>query len=160
MHCSSITLPNFMLHHTLNFNVFRQIVCEICLSFKICYSTGLWYSAEYWSFFIGDVTNKFQLSVSGFSGDTDDALQFPQFTTTNYGNNAAANGQKFSTEDKDNDAAAAQCAQTRGGGWWYGSTCSMPVLNADGMANWYDGRSTQQTAPNVVASRMKIQLAN
>ena len=127
---------------------------------QIRYSNGLWYSAEYWSFSIGDETDNFQLSVSGFSGDADDALQFPQ-STTNYGSSAAANGQKFSTSDMDNDLMNfSNCAQTQGGGWWYGSTCSMPALNVDGMAHWYDGRSTQTTAPDIIASMMKIQLAN
>ena len=39
-------------------------------------STHLWYSAEYWSFQIGDELNdKYRLNVSGYSGDAGDSLQ-------------------------------------------------------------------------------------
>ena len=41
------------------------------------WSTNLWFSAEYWSFKIGDELNdKYRLEVSGYSGDTGDALQY------------------------------------------------------------------------------------
>jgi len=40
-------------------------------------STGLWYSAEYWSFEIGDELNdNYRLHVSGYSGDAGDSLQY------------------------------------------------------------------------------------
>jgi len=38
---------------------------------------NLWYSAEYWSFKIGDELNtKYRLEVSGYSGDAGDSLQY------------------------------------------------------------------------------------
>jgi len=41
------------------------------------WSTNLWYSAEYWSFKIGDELNdKYRLEVSGYSGDAGDSLQY------------------------------------------------------------------------------------
>jgi len=40
-------------------------------------SSSLWYSAEYWSFKIGDEVNeKYRLEVSGYSGDAGDSLQY------------------------------------------------------------------------------------
>jgi len=40
-------------------------------------SSNLWYSAEYWSFRIGDEVNeKYRLEVSGYSGDAGDSLQY------------------------------------------------------------------------------------
>ena len=40
-------------------------------------STNLWYSAEYWSFKIGDeVNDKYRLEVSGYSGDAGNSLQY------------------------------------------------------------------------------------
>jgi len=39
--------------------------------------TNRWYSAEYWSFKIGDELNtKYRLEVAGYSGDAGDALQY------------------------------------------------------------------------------------
>jgi len=86
-------------------------------------STNLWYSAEYWSFKIGDGPNdKYRLDVAGYSGDAGDALQYEG----DYNGNGAFgdyynNGMKFTTYDRDNDKAVAeQCAaQRRFGGWWY-----------------------------------------
>ena len=38
-------------------------------------SSGLWYSAEYWSFTIGDETNtKYRIDVDGYSGDAGNGL--------------------------------------------------------------------------------------
>ena len=40
------------------------------------WSTNLWYSAEYWSFKIGDESDyQYQLQVSGYSGDAGNGLQ-------------------------------------------------------------------------------------
>jgi len=40
-------------------------------------STSKWYSAEYWTFKIGDELNdKYRLEVSGYSGDAGDSLQY------------------------------------------------------------------------------------
>jgi len=85
-------------------------------------STNLWYSAEYWSFKIGDELNdKYRLEVSGYSGDAGDSLQYEG------GWNGYAclgchnhNGMKFTTYDQDNDLSArGNCASFKKGGWWY-----------------------------------------
>ena len=85
-------------------------------------STNLWYSAEYWSFKIGDELNdKYRLEVAGYSGDAGDPLQ-------NY-----HNGMKFTTRDNDNDLiTSGNCAINggginRSGGWWYKS-CMLACL--------------------------------
>jgi len=84
-------------------------------------SSDLWYSAEYWSFKIGDeLSDKYRLEVSGFSGDAGDSLQYEgdwegdgDYGCYNH------NGAIFSTFDQDNDAFHLNCALIRGGGWWY-----------------------------------------
>ena len=85
-------------------------------------STDLWYSAEYWSFKIGNELNrKYRLDVSGYSGDAGDSLQYEG----NYNDNGNFgyfyhNGMHFSTYDHDNDRLVDNnCAVGRRGGWWY-----------------------------------------
>ena len=84
--------------------------------------TNLWYSAEYWSFKIGDELNdKYRLEVSGYSGDASDSLNYEgdwmgnaRFGIYNH------NGMKFSTFDQDNDLqVGTSCAFVDGGGWWF-----------------------------------------
>jgi len=87
-------------------------------------SANLWYSAEYWSFKIGDGLNvdKYRLDVSGYSGDAGDALQYEG----EYNGNGKFgfyyhNGMKFTTYDQDNDHGVDNCAAGHSGGWWYKS---------------------------------------
>jgi len=78
-------------------------------------STNLWYSAEYWSFKIGDELNdKYRLHVSGYSGDAGDGLHTGVIDGWQY-----HDGRNFTTYDNDNDLAPFNCAPNRGGGWWY-----------------------------------------
>ena len=85
-------------------------------------STNLWYSAEYWSFKIGDELNdKYRLDVSGYSGDAGDTLQYEGDHNSNglYGRYYNS-GMKFSTYDRDNDSTGMfHCALDKRGGWWY-----------------------------------------
>jgi len=94
------------------------------------WSTKLWYSAEYWSFKIGDELNdKYRLEVSGYSGDASDSLNHEgdwngdaRFGTYDH------NGMKFSTIDQDNDLQdASNCAFGGGGGWWF-NDCTYACL--------------------------------
>jgi len=127
-------------------------------------STNLWYSAEYWSFKIGDELNdKYRLEVSGYSGDAGDSLQYEgdhgndedddddnerliglwveQYEGDYDGNLRFGiyyhNGMSFTTYDQDNDYFGGNCASGRGGGWWYNS-CVWACLTC-GMARfeWY-----------------------
>ena len=81
----------------------------------------LWYSAEYWSFKVGDELNdKYRLNVSGYSGDAGDALQYEGDWNGNGGfGNYLHNGMMFSTYDQDNDRYDDNCVAERGGGWWF-----------------------------------------
>jgi len=113
-------------------------------------SSNLWYSAEYWSFTIGDELNdKYRLDVSGYSGDAGDSLRWSE----DYGGNGCFgcylhNGMKFTTYDSDNDpSTTGNCASQKAGGWWF-NRCFMACLMCNQPTyDWYAG---------VVNSRMMI----
>jgi len=89
-------------------------------------STGLWYSAEYWSFTIGDETNdQYRIKVDGYSGDAGDVMH----VTINNGS-YYLDGMMFKTYDHDNDPRH-NCAVTYGDGWWY-NTCHSVSLTSPG----------------------------
>ena len=76
--------------------------------------------AKYSSFSIGDNTTDYTLSVDGYTGDAGDTLLSHWET---------ANGSKFSTKDRDNDAySSGNCAVNYSGAWWYYS-CHGANLN-------------------------------
>jgi len=111
------------------------------------YITALWYSAEYWSFKIGDELNdKYRLEVSGYSGDAGDSLQYE-----GDGGTFNHNGMKFTTYDQDNDNNGTNCASSSGGGWWYNS-CFWVCLTCTSVKNSWG------TIGDVVNSRMMIKL--
>jgi len=114
-------------------------------------STNLWYSAEYWSFKIGDELNdKYRLEVSGYSGDTGDFLQYEGDSN---GNSCFGcyyhNGMKFTTYDQDNDLADGNCAPSRCGGWWYRNCFWICLMCDEAHYEWW-------TAKYGVNSRMMI----
>jgi len=114
-------------------------------------STNLWYSAEYWSFQIGDELNdKYRLDVAGYSGDAGDSLEWEDDWNGNgdfgiYNHN----GMKFTTQDQDNDLASGNCAPSRGGGWWY-NACMWACLTC------YQSKYEWWTLGYTVNSRMMI----
>jgi len=117
-------------------------------------STNLWYSAEYWSFKIGDELNdKYRLEVAGYSGDAGDSLLYEgDFRGDGIFGNYYHNGMKFTTYDQDNDPAIFEnCASPRGGGWWY-NMCYWACLT--GTSYYYEWN----TLGWVVNSRMMIKL--
>ena len=118
-------------------------------------STNRWFSAEYWSFKIGDELNdKYWLNVSGYSGDAGDWLQHESDWNGN-GNFGHYNhdGMKFSTNDQDNDNfGGLHCALARGGGWWY-NRCYMVCLTCNSANNRCDILSSGY---HVINSRMMI----
>ncbi|XP_062584355.1 ficolin-1-like [Saccostrea cucullata] len=72
--------------------------------------------AVYSTFYIGDEDNKYNLTVSGYSGTADDSLAYH-------------NGMKFSTKFQDNDRySTVNCAKDRLGAWWY-RACTNSNLN-------------------------------
>ena len=89
--------------------------------------------AKYSTFKVLDSSTDYRLSIAGYSGDAGDSLD-------------DANGQRFSTKDRDNDISFDHCAIAFKGGWWY-EACHEANLNglyhsgnhssyADGI-NWY-----------------------
>ena len=100
-------------------------------------STDLWYSAEYWSFHVGDELNdKYRLDLSGYSGDAGDAMRYEgDDAGDGFFGDYNHNGAGFTTYDQDNDLCgripAENCAYYGGGGFWYGCcywiclTCQM-----------------------------------
>ena len=72
--------------------------------------------AKYKSFQVLDSSRKYELSVSGYSGNAGDSLAYQ-------------NRMKFSTKDQDNDEAPkGDCATKHKGAWWYKS-CHQSNLN-------------------------------
>jgi len=114
-------------------------------------STNLWYSAEYWSFQIGDELNdKYRLDVAGYSGDAGDSLEWEgDYNGNGYFGIYNHNGMKFTTQDQDNDLSSSNCAPSRGGGWWYNS-CMWACLTC------YQSKYEWWTLGYTVNSRMMI----
>jgi len=101
-------------------------------------STDFWYSAEYWSFKIGDELNdKYRLEVAGYSGDAGDSLHY-MGEWDGDGNFGAYNhnGMSFTTHDQDNDNADINCVTTRGGGWWYNGCFFACLTCAEAKYSW------------------------
>jgi len=116
-------------------------------------SNNLWYSAEYWSFQIGhETTNKYRLSVEGYSGDAGDSLQY-QGNYNGDGNFGSYlhDGMMFSTNDQDNDLATENCAAGRRGAWWFNS-CFWACLTCNHDKHDWDTLS----GGDLVNSRMMI----
>ena len=75
--------------------------------------------AKYSTFQILDSSTKYQLNVSGYSGDATDSL---------IDHIESHQGMKFTTKDRDNDLASGNCAVSYKGAWWYHS-CHRANLN-------------------------------
>jgi len=102
-------------------------------------SSNLWFSAEYWSFKIGDELNdKYRLEVSGYSGDAGDSLHYEgDWNGNGYFGSYLHDGMIFTTFDQDNDEhSPANCAAGRGGGWWY-NNCYWACLTCDEFSNMW-----------------------
>jgi len=111
--------------------------------FQLKRVTGVWQSVEYSSFSVGPESDKYRLSVSGFSGDTDDALAAPTNPATN------GNGMQFSTKDQDNDMKSnGRCTYH---GWWF-NNCSRSRLTCKGNAYW----DASATVRSVTFARMLV----
>nr|KAG5690336.1 hypothetical protein BaRGS_027633 [Batillaria attramentaria] len=72
--------------------------------------------AKYSTFRVAGPSDKYRLTVSGYSGSAGDSLTFH-------------NNQPFSTYDRDNDAQNTNCAVINHGAWWY-RNCGNSNLNA------------------------------
>jgi len=72
--------------------------------------------AHYTSFSIASESDKYALSVSGYSGTAGDSL-------------SSHNGKPFSTKDRDHDASDFNCAEVFTGAWWFKNGCFNSHLN-------------------------------
>lgn len=105
---------------------------------------------EYSSFKVGDASSNYVMTFdpATFSGNIGNAL---------------STGKPFTTRDKDNDDATANCAVARSGGFWYYDQCDGPNLNglqpgASGsntlqQRTWFPWKSDSGT---IVVSEMKL----
>jgi len=66
--------------------------------------------AQYTQFMVNDETNKYRMTVTGYTGDAGNDL-------------SGHSGSQFSTPDMDNDVSSDHCAAVKGGGWWYHNYC-------------------------------------
>jgi len=73
-----------------------------------------WSYSHYNLFSVGSASEKYPLTVEGFTGKGDD-----RFAPGSH------SGQKFSTADNDNDLWENNCAATWNSGWWYGICASI-----------------------------------
>ena len=117
-------------------------------------SSNLWYSAEYWSFKIGDELDEYRLEVSGYSGDAGDALLYEGDRNGDglFGD-YLQNGMNFTTQDRDNDqSAVSNCASHLKGGWWHNTCVVMACLTCRATDYMWDSLDD----PRLVSSRMMI----
>jgi hypothetical protein len=66
--------------------------------------------------------------------------------------NAATNGMKFTTKDKDNDRHPSNCANTYKVGWWY-NFCFGSDLNFGKYHGWSDGQIGRFPSETIMAIR-------
>uniref|UniRef100_K1QU85 Ficolin-2 n=1 Tax=Magallana gigas TaxID=29159 RepID=K1QU85_MAGGI len=71
--------------------------------------------AKYSTFTVGSESQKYKLTVGGYSGTAGDSLAYQ-------------NGMKFSTKDQDNDKWNKHCGVHFQGGWWF-KDCEQAYLN-------------------------------
>jgi len=71
---------------------------------------------------VGPETDKYRLSVSGFSGDEGDAIAAPVNSMR------VANGMQFSCFGADNDQKGSGLCSDGHGGWWF-KLCTRSLLN-------------------------------
>ena len=75
--------------------------------FDLQFTSGTWLYANYSRFIVGNVSDKYRLNITGYSGNAGDAM-------------STHNGNRFSTYDNDNDASAGNnCAAINSGGFWF-----------------------------------------
>ena len=93
--------------------------------------------AVYDTFEVDDESNKYRLTVSGYSGTAGNSL-------------GPYNGMFFTTKNRDNDQRGGNCAQIKAGAWWY-KMCALSNLNGrykgdtvDGTGmNWYHWKNNK-----------------
>jgi len=102
---------------------------------------------EYSSFAVGPESDKYRLSVSGFSGDTGDAIDDTWIA------DARSNGMQFTCADQDNDNCPAVYCFYGDVGWWH-NCCSRSAINHDDVACW----NSIDYVQDVIFTRMLVKL--
>ena len=82
-------------------------------------SDKTWSYLHYNQFSVGSASEKYRLTVGGFTGEGTDWFN---------DRSNPHNGMKFSTPDNDNDRSVGHCADGDKSGWWY-YDCSRIVIN-------------------------------
>jgi len=109
------------------------------------------YSARYTTFEVGSEAEKYKLLIGGYTGTAGDSMTVKH------------NNMMFTTYDNDNDAstAAANCAVSWKGGWWY-NKCHDVNLNGifptarSTNAKYMSWKNLQASPGNIVFSNIKI----
>ena len=100
------------------------------LRMEMLMSGGKWYSVEYSTFRLGNVTSQYIIHATGYSGDAGDVMN-PESSSD------FQNGMPFSTYDRDKDVWSGNCAQYHAGGFWY-NACFNFNLNGEYYTNFSD----------------------
>nr|XP_034328009.1 ryncolin-1-like [Crassostrea gigas] len=108
--------------------------------------------AKYSTFTVGSESQKYKLTVGGYSGTAGNSL-------------AAHNGMKFTTKDQDNDTWNKNCGVNFQGGWWF-KDCISAFLNGPYKKSakiawdsimWYDfGKENRALKKATMMIRSKI----
>jgi len=94
---------NYWLGNELLHQLSKDGLYKVRFDLQVLHN-GDWYWAEYSTFVVDSEATKYQLTISGYSGNAGDAMQ-------------AMSTMKFTTIDSDNDIALQNCALSRGGGF-------------------------------------------
>jgi len=106
---------NYWLGNELLHQLSKDGLYKVRFDLQVLHN-GDWYWAEYSTFVVDSEATKYQLTISGYSGNAGDAMQ-------------AMSTMKFTTIDSDNDIALQNCALSRGGGFWW-NRCGPAQINA------------------------------
>ena len=93
-----------------------------------------WSYLHYNQFSVGSASEKYPLTVGGFTG-----------VGTDWFTNHPLNGMKFSTPDNDNDKSGGNCAASHKNGWWFNACVNINI-----------NQQPPDVAGNVLFSEMKI----
>ena len=87
--------------------------------FDLQLNNGTWVYADYSRFAVGNVSDKYRLMISGYTGNAGDAMSYH-------------NGQQFTTYDNDNDASVNNCAAMFFGGFWFNRCFKAGISSSPG----------------------------
>lgn len=92
------------------------------------FDAGDWAYAAYDSFQLADSSDRYRLTIAGYSGTAGDSLAALS---------TPSNGMQFSTRNEDNDRRLLEsCASRFPGGWWY-NDCHNANLNGQYLMGYH-----------------------